>query len=303
MDTRDVRQFILLAIVVTLFPLCLRSGAQTAAWQAAVAGAAARAPDAEIVVVDLASGRVAAAHRLAEAARTLAYPGSTLKPIALYGLIQSGKWDPERRIACSRTLYVAGRELNCSHPEMPPLNAQGALTWSCNTYFATVARGIAPGELRTLLEPSGLLATTGLAESETEARFRPPKTTDETQLTLLGVDGIEVTPLELVRAYRWLGLQFGAHPEARAAQIVLAGIRDSASFGMAENAGLGGVAVAGKTGTAGRAAGGQTHGWFVGLAPAQHPQIALVVYLPVGRGADAAAVAGEVLKESPLRAR
>jgi cell division protein FtsI/penicillin-binding protein 2 len=260
-------------------------------------------PDAEIVVVDLATGRLIAERRLDEAARTMAAPGSTLKPIALYGLLEQERWNPERRIACSRTLHVAGRELNCSHPAMPALNARDALTWSCNTYFAAVADSVPPDELRALLERSGLLGETGLADGEAVARFRAPKTVDETRLALLGVEGIEVTPLELVRAYKWLGMEFARHPETRATQIVMNGIRDSASFGMAGAAGLGGVAVAGKTGTASMAAGGRTHGWFVGLAPAQNPQVALVVYLPSGRGADAARVAGEVLVHSPLRNR
>ena len=265
--------------------------------------AAKSTPDAEIVVIDLTSGRVVAARRLSEAARTLAAPGSTLKPIALFGLLEQGKWDPERRIACSRQLHVAGRALNCSHPEMPALDAREALTWSCNTYFATVAGSVPPTELRGLLEQSGLLGTTGLAENEAVARFREPRTADEAKLALLGVDGIEVTPLELVRAYRWLGMKFAAHPETKATEVVSAGIQDSASFGMAGAAGLGGVTVEGKTGTASAAAGARTHGWFVGLAPAQNPKMALVVYLPVGRGANAAQVAGEVLKRSPLRAR
>jgi stage II sporulation protein D len=274
-----------------------------ATWQIAVTDAAIRAPDAEIVVVDLTTGHVAAVHRLAVAARTLAAPGSTLKPIALYGLLDQGRWNPERRIACSRQLHIAGRELNCSHPEMPAFNAREALTWSCNTYFAAMAGNMPPGELRGLLERSGLLGATGLAESEAVARFRTPRTPDEAKLTLLGVDGIEVTPLEMVRAYRWLGLEFAAHREMLATETVSAGIQDSASFGMAGAVSLGGVAVAGKTGTASAAAGEHTHGWFVGLAPAQNPKVALVVYLPAGHGADAARVAGEMLKHSPLRTR
>ena len=52
---------------------------------------------------------------------------------------------------------------------------------------------------------------------------------------LLGVEGIRVTPLELAVAYRWLALQFAAHPDIEAAQVVRAGIEDSASFGMARS--------------------------------------------------------------------
>jgi penicillin-binding protein A len=301
-DIRSVRRFIWQAAVLVLLAgnrLCVAQ----AAWQAAVTDTAKNAPDAEIVIIDLSSGHVMASRRLADAARTLAAPGSTLKPIVLYGLLDQGRWNPDRQIACSRQLHVAGRELNCSHPKMPAFDAREALTWSCNTYFAAVAGSLDPRELRGLLEPTGLLGTTGLTESETVARFREPRTADETKLALLGVDGIEVTPLELVRAYRWLGLEFAAHAETNATEVVSEGIRDSASFGMAGAAGSGRADVEGKTGTASTVAGGRTHGWFVGLAPTQNPKVALVVYLPAGRGADAAAVAGEILRRSPLGKR
>jgi hypothetical protein len=130
--------------------------------------------------------------------------------------------------------------------------------------------------------------------------FREPTNSDSTQLALLGVEGIRVTPLELAAAYRWLALELAVHPGSQAAQVVRAGIEDSASFGMARQAGLGGVPIAGKTGTAEGAASTQTHGWFAGFAPAEEPQVVVVVYLPAGRGADAAQVAAELLSHSPL---
>ncbi len=308
MQRYDAKLFCVQRLIQLISALAILAGghfcaAQADAWQLAVTNAAKTAPTAEIVVVDLTSGHVMAAHRLTEAARTLAAPGSTLKPIALYGLLEQGKWNPERRIACSRQLRVAGRELNCSHPKMPALDARDALTWSCNTYFTAVAASVPPMEFRGLLERSGVLGETGLYENETVARFREPQTTDEATLALLGVQGIEITPLELVRAYRWLALEFAAHPKTTATEVVSAGIQDSASFGMADAAGQDGVAIEGKTGTASATAGGRTHGWFAGLAPAQNPKIAMAVYLPSGHGADAAALAGEVLKQSPLRTR
>ena len=135
------------------------------------------------------------------------------------------------------------------------MDARQALTWSCNTYFAAVAGTLAPGELRNLLAPTGLLSQTSLLSqtephSEATAIFRDPKTPDQTRLTLLGVDGVEVTPLELATAYRWLATQLAAHADSAAAQVVQAGLQDSASFGMASVASLGGVSIAGKTGTA-----------------------------------------------------
>ena len=112
-------------------------------------------------------------------------------------------------------------------------------------------------------------------------------------MALLGVDRVRVTPLELAVAYRWLALELAAHSDSDAAQVVRAGLEDSASFGMAGQASLGGVAVLGKTGTAEGASSSRTHGWFVGLAPADNPQVVIAVFLPAGRGADAAHLAGQ----------
>lgn len=270
------------------------SAGESGTWQSSVTRASRKSPDARIVVLDLKSGRLIAAHRFNEAARTLAAPGSTLKPLVLYSLIEQGRWDPARRIACNGQLVVAGHRLACSHPPAPPFDARQALTWSCNTYFAGVAGTLAPAELSGILSPTGLLGLTGLAPNEAAAEFREPHTVADEQLAVLGVSGIRVSPLELAVAYRWLALQLQEHSGSTAAQVVRSGLEDSASFGMAGEASLGGMAVAGKTGTAEDTASARTHGWFAGLASARHPQVVIVIFAPAGRGADAAHIAGEI---------
>lgn len=265
--------------------------------------AAQTAPKARILVLDVRTGRLLAEHGLGEARRTLAAPGSTLKPIVLYSLIASSRWNPEQRVVCDRKLVVAGHRLACTHPSAPPFDAREALAWSCNSYFAEVARTLRPGDLGQLLRPTGVLGITGLAgppERETFADFREPMNTEAAQLALLGVDGIRITPLELAFAYRWLALELAAHPESAAAQVVSAGLADSASFGMAREASHSGASVAGKTGTAEGTASTQSHGWFAGLAPADKAQVVVVVYLPAGHGADASRVAAELLAHSPV---
>jgi len=302
MDTRGVRALKFMAVVVSLLVgACPCLGQHAPAWNTALAAALKLAPQARIVVQDVSTGRLLAASQLREAARTLAAPGSTLKPLVLYGLVDANRWDPSRRIACTRKLTVAGRSLNCSHPPADPMDARQALAWSCNTYFAAVGATLAPGELRSLLAPTGLLSQTGLAAAEATAAFRDPETPDQNRLGLLGVDGIQVTPLELAAAYRWLALQLAAHPSSAAAQAVQAGLAGSASFGIAGAASRGGVPIAGKTGTANLGPGTPSHGWFVGLAPSNSPQVVVAVYLPAGHGADAAQVAAELLAHSPLR--
>lgn len=276
----------------------LSLGAQS--WQSAVDAVSRASPASRILVVEIASNRILAARHLDLAAQTLSAPGSTLKPLLLYQLLVEHRWNPEQRVACDGNLAIAGHRLACSHPRAPPFDARQALAWSCNTYFARVAQSLGPGELESLLRPTGILGATGLAPRESVAVFRSPQSPADTQLAFLGVEGIRVTPLELAAAYRWLARELAAHPDTAAAQTVLAGLADSASFGMAGQAGLGGVPVAGKTGTAEGAATAVTHGWFAGLAPMPHPQVVVIVYAPSGRGADAAHLAGIVLAHSPL---
>jgi len=299
-DWRKMFSVLVSAVLILSGRWCGAQGhGEVANWQSAAESAAVKAADARILVIEISTGRLLASARLDEAAHTLATPGSTLKPLILYYALESRSWDSQRRVACSRQLRIAGHRLDCFHPPADPMNAEQALTWSCNSYFAALAGALAPGELRRALGERGLFAATGLAQGEALAEFAEPRTREAAELRVLGIDGVRVTLPELAEAYRSLAIVLNGRSEA--AEVVRAGLSDSASFGMAGAASLGGVAVAGKTGTAEANAGGPTHGWFAGLAPAGTPRVVVAVYLPVGRGADAAAVAAEVLAHSPLR--
>ena len=269
-------------------------------WRDAIDHAAALAPDARVLVLEIGSGHVLTSAHLAEAGRTLATPGSTLKPLILYFALSTGRWDAERRVACSRKLRIGGHQLNCTHPAADPMDAEQALTWSCNSYFAKLAGTLRPEELHRALSVRGLLGATGLTPQESVAAFRESRSREQVQLAALGVEGIRVTLPELAEAYRSLAIELAAHPETAAARTVRAGLADSASFGMAAAAALGGVPLLGKTGTA-NAEGGASHGWFVGLAPAESPRVVVALYLPAGHGSDAAQVAGGLMAHSPLR--
>ena len=270
-------------------------------WQSAVTQTESKIPEARVLVLQISSGVLLASAHRTEAASTLATPGSTLKPLVLYYALSSGHWNGEQRIACRRQMRIGNHQLNCTHPEADPMDAELALTWSCNTYFAELAASLPPEELRRALSVRGLLAASGIAANESIAEFREPRTRQQVQLAALGVEGIRVTLPELAEAYRSLAMELAKHSETAAAKTVRAGLADSASFGMAGAASSGGVSVAGKTGTASPVAGGITHGWFIGLAPAQSPEVVIAVYLPIGRGTDAAQVAANILALSPLK--
>jgi penicillin-binding protein 2 len=115
-----------------------------------------------------------------------------------------------------------------------------------------------------------------------------------------------VTPLELLFAYRSLALQklglqkpvLQSSSNAGFANPVFQGLEHSVLYGIAHAAQPMGLpkdlSVAGKTGTAPGLNTPASHGFFVGYAPADKPEIVLLVYLEHGRGLDAAAVAAPV---------
>jgi cell division protein FtsI/penicillin-binding protein 2 len=253
------------------------------------------AGDAAIVVVDVASAKVLAARNMEIAAGRVARPGSTLKPFVLLELLDTGKLDAETRLFCKRPLRIGTKRMDCTHPvQISTLDAADAIAYSCNTYVSEVATRLTAGELVQTLRRAGLDSPSGLTRDESTGRVTRPSSVAELQLEALGDWGIESTPLELLAAYRRLALRARAG-NLGAAAPVFEGLEGSVLYGMADAAHVQGLRIAGKTGTAASAMSAQTHGVFVGFAPADQPQIVLVVYIDHGRGMDAATLAQPIL--------
>lgn len=250
-----------------------------------------------VVVADVESGEIIAAHNLELAAGRLARPGSTLKPFVLMALLESGKLDPSQKLLCRRVLRIGGVKMDCTHAaSVAELDAEEAIAYSCNSYFAQAAARLSGPELVQALRKAGLDSPSGLAKDEAAGHIEMPGGLEMLQLEALGDRGVEVTPLELLAAYRRLALikKKGA-PEMDAA--VFAGLEDSVEYGMAHAANVDGMKIGGKTGTAASRASARQHGFFVGFTPSDKPAIVLVVYLQQGRGGDAAAVAHAIFAE------
>ena len=245
-------------------------------------------------VIDVASGELLASWNLKLAAQRLASPGSTVKPFVLDELLRTGKIRPEQRLVCRRPLYIAGRRMDCSHsPAITDLDAADAIAYSCNSYFAAVATQLTPQELADVYRRAGFVSLTRLAPSEVTGHILTPSNTGQLQLQALGDWGVEITPLELLWAYRNLALQ-KRRSESGASAPVFDGLEHSVQYGMAHPAQPTGITAAGKTGTAAGRGTAYTHAFFAGYAPAEKPEIVVVVYLENGRGADAAALAAPI---------
>ncbi|HKO03927.1 MAG TPA: penicillin-binding transpeptidase domain-containing protein [Candidatus Acidoferrales bacterium] len=249
------------------------------------------------VVAEVSTGRILAAKNLSVAARRLALPGSSIKPFVLFALLESGRVRPEEPFVCPYKLEISGRRMDCTHPENTgPLYPASALAWSCNNFFAHFAPRLTPEELARALARWGFASATHLAAGEAAGEIIPARAPGELQLQALGVHGIHVTPLELLQAYRRLALR-RRDPAAygRSLGVVFAGLEASAAYGMSAAARTEGLSEAGKTGTSLADEGNWSHGWFAGYAPADAPEIVLVVFIEKGRGpTDAAGIAHDV---------
>jgi stage II sporulation protein D len=264
---------LLVSILFFLFSLSLAAQKTT---QPALTSALQGTP-AVGVVLDVKTGRQLAT---VKANNERHAPGSILKPFFLAAALQQHQVQPQTTVFCRRNLHIndGSREWNlaCTHPQRDvSFAAKEALAYSCNQYFAELADRMTPGQASAVLEHYGL------------GRPSPPLTRKQKQLLVLGLSGISVSPAQVAIAYRKLSLELGDGK----APAVEEGLRDSVAYGMAHNAAVPGIEIAGKTGTASDAAQGRSHGWFAATGYLGREEVVIVIYLPLGNGADAARLA------------
>jgi len=237
------------------------------------------------LVIELASKRVVAESRPDVLSSAIA-PGSVIKIATLIAAMEQGVVDDATRIACRRTVTVDGHTLTCVHPDLHrPLGASEALGYSCNVFFATVARRVPRAAL------DDVLVRMGLGPSERGA---------PTALVALGLAGVRVTPRTLLDGFiKVTGSAPWFRMSDRTRATVMSGLRMAATVGTASAFGSAGIPALAKTGTA-LMAGGGYHGVVVATTTHSTPAYAVVVIVPGRAGADAAALAVDVLRKSGI---
>ncbi len=232
-----------------------------------------------VVDVDLSSGSVTVIGPYRSVA---SLPGSTLKPFLLSTALRLGIAHVQTKIDCSGRLQLGGRNLACAHPSsLRVLDAREALAYSCNSYFAKLAEQMPPSALVDGLRHYGIAVDTAPSDPQQRA------------LEALGLERIRVTPLQLAQAYVILAREWNR--QGTGADAVRDGLLDSVTYGMANAAKTPLLKLAGKTGTAHDPAPRRQHGWFAGMVfggpSSSHVSRVVVLYVPGGSGADAAAAA------------
>ena len=271
-------------------------------------------------------------------------PGSTFKIVTALAGYYAGKLSPSTHHFCDGALRLGGRPFKClgHHGSIP---FEPAFSKSCNTYFGQVALSAGPKYLKKAAEDLGLLTRTEIdlpyeskgivpTESYIEKTQGRKWMRADSVLTGIGQGFVDLTPVQManmVAAVANRGTVYRPHlvramigpGEKKPTKVtpqVLHRVQASDEFwnslhracqgvvdtGTARASRIPGMRIGGKTGSAERKGQAQTHSWFVGFAPVDHPTIAIAVVVEgAGHGGEVAApiacqlMAYFLMKKSP----
>lgn len=243
-------------------------------------------------------------------------PGSTFKPLILAGALQNkiidlntkfntenGVWTIDHiKIGKNKTPFTIGDD-GRAYKE---LNAEEILAYSSNIGMAKITQAMGAKLTRQFLLDMGFGKTTDIGLTESKGIIRPLRDWSEADLLSTGFgQSISATPLQMIQAFNILandGKRVHLHivqddntdnvseqnvfsrKIAREVLKMMETVVDGNGTG--KNARIPGVRVAGKTGTAQKAAANNTSGYgdkrmasFIGIVPADNPKYIIYTVL------------------------
>jgi penicillin-binding protein A len=265
-------------------------------------------------------------------------PGSTFKVVTATAAIDSGEYTPNSIVNGNSPKTVSGVPLsNDLNQSFGPITLTKALTYSVNTVWAQVAEHVGRGTMTKYMKRFGFYAKPPLdypPEQIAESRpysprgrpYPPASPLEDIGRIGIGQGGLAVTPLQMamvaaavanggklmtprlatkavdqdgrtVQTYKPSVMSQVMSPSS-AAEITQM-MRTVVEEGTGTPAQLGGISVAGKTGTAqvGTAGSNLTQPWFIGFAPADNPRVAVAVTVERSNGGFGATVAAPIARD------
>lgn len=247
-------------------------------------------------------------------------PGSIFKLVTATAALEEGRIEPGTTFNCPGLMHYKGHDYHCwrssGHGE---LNLRQALAGSCDVYFYNVGLRLGDAKLMDWARRFGFASKVGIdlpgeKAGDMEAEGLP-------WLLAIGQGHLTATPLQAARMCALVAMGGRLSHEVHLVQRVgdeprapdpvdlhiggghLGAVR-SGMIAVVNEPGATGyetvhstvVTIAGKSGSAqgGSATASPTHSWFLGYAPAENPQIAVVVVYEHGGGG--AKVAGCTVK-------
>jgi cell division protein FtsI (penicillin-binding protein 3) len=241
-------------------------------------------------------------------------PGSTFKLVTISAALEDGVVTPETRFTLPPTIHVADRVIHDA--EVRPterMSVAQILTHSSNVGTVTIAEKLGPEELSRWISRWGFGQTTGIDfPGESSGLVLPLDQWSGSTIGTVPIGlGIAVTPMQMAAAYSAIandGVRETPHLIERigtqrvrvaaprrvvstvTARKVMRMLRDVVLEGTGTQAAIPGYTVAGKTGTANKPT---SHGYstskyvasFVGIVPAKHPRLVVLVMVDEPHGA------------------
>ncbi len=264
-------------------------------------------------------------------------PGSTFKVVTAAAAIDSGKYTPNSVINGDSPKLISGVPLqNDGNQSFGNIDLTTALTNSVNTVFAQVAEHVGRRTMTDYMKRFGFYAKPPLDYPPFQLRasfpvdphghpYPPGSPNEDIGRIGIGQGGLLVTPLQMAMVAAAVangGKLMAPHltdkvvdqdgrtvktidpkvyqqvMKPSTAQALSQMMRRVVEEGTGQPAQLGGISVAGKTGTAsiGATGSGLTQPWFIGFAPAENPKVAVAVTIAQTQGGFGGSVAAPIAK-------
>jgi peptidoglycan glycosyltransferase len=264
-------------------------------------------------------------------------PGSTFKVLTATAAIDSGSYSPSSTVNGDSPKTISGVPLsNDGNKSWGDIDLTTALTYSVNTVWAQVAEHVGRPTMTKYMQRFGFYFKPPLDYPPDELNpSRPfakpghpyPAGSPNEDIGRIGIGqgGLEVTPLQMAMVAAAVangGKLMVPHfadrvvdPDGRTvetikpsvysqvmkpstAQAVTQMMTKVVEEGTGTPAQLGGISVAGKTGTAsiGTLNSNLTQPWFIGFAPVDHPKVAIAVTVEQTQGGFGGTVAAPIAK-------
>jgi peptidoglycan glycosyltransferase len=264
-------------------------------------------------------------------------PGSTFKVVTATAAIDTGKYTPNSIVNGNSPIIVSGVPLqNDGNQSWGPIDLTTALTYSVNTVWAQVAESLGLNTMANYMQRFGFysrppldyppLEMTASGERLKGRLLSPTSGLIDTGRMGIGQDKLAVTPMQMAmvaaavanggrlmaprlsdkavdqdgRTVETIQPQlYSQVMKPSTAQQIAQMMKKVVEEGTGTPAQLGGIDVAGKTGTAqvGVVGSNLTQPWFIGFAPVVNPKVAVAVTVERSQGGFGGTIAAPIAKD------
>jgi penicillin-binding protein 2 len=256
-------------------------------------------------------------------------PGSIFKIITEIAALETDTIEEYDRVECTGEVEIGNRLFHCWKEEGHGwVDINVALPFSCNIFFGVIGTKVGVTDILKVAKEFNIGKCTGIDLPEEKCGYLPGRYEIDPLNLSIGQGNLLTTPLQLLSLISTVAnggnvwrpfllkeikteknemvkenypkIEKTVYISSETIDVLQRGLRNVVVFGTGRYAEVEGLEVAGKTGTAQRAhreLEATTRGAFVCFAPFHSPRVSMVVYLDHASSAEAAIIAGRILRK------